>query len=392
MALKFRKRVRLFPGFSLNLSKSGMSATVGIKGFSVNIGPHGTYLNTGIPGTGIYDRIRLDGADSNAPEPNGNNVPDHSLTDSYYVEKEIKSFNPELLTSDSMYGLKQSILDAKKVKQEMYNEYQEANSSKNLTLFFLILLHIVIIGFFLKKLKAQYNEKKRFANELKQDYENFSLKIEFNFDKGLLNDYITLRKAFTQVSNSQRVWDITSYKRTDKFHERTIADNSVSRTPVSFCEDTLSFINVDYSALVFKNANGGDLFLYPGFLIMKDKGNDAFAIIDLKTVQVNISTSHFHEEESVPTDSTNVGYTWKYCNKNGTRDKRFNNNYQIPIMKYCRLNFNSEDGLNEEYMVSNFDDCALFGTLIKNYIDVLSKMKWESSRINENMLEESVTN
>ena len=59
MSWKFRKRISVFPGFKINLSRRGMSATVGIKGFSLNIGKNGTYLNTGIPGTGIYDRIKI---------------------------------------------------------------------------------------------------------------------------------------------------------------------------------------------------------------------------------------------------------------------------------------------------------------------------------------------
>ena len=59
MSLKFRKRIRVFPGFTLNLSKSGMSATLGVRGSSVNIGKNGTYLNTGIPGTGLYDRKKI---------------------------------------------------------------------------------------------------------------------------------------------------------------------------------------------------------------------------------------------------------------------------------------------------------------------------------------------
>lgn len=60
MAIRFRKRIRLLPGVTLNLSKSGVSTTVGPRGASVNIGKRGTYLNTGLPGTGLYSRERLD--------------------------------------------------------------------------------------------------------------------------------------------------------------------------------------------------------------------------------------------------------------------------------------------------------------------------------------------
>ena len=60
MAWKFRKRIKIMPGVTVNLSKSVISTTVGAKGASVNMGKNGAYLHTGIPGTGIYDRQRLD--------------------------------------------------------------------------------------------------------------------------------------------------------------------------------------------------------------------------------------------------------------------------------------------------------------------------------------------
>lgn len=61
MAWNYRKRVKICPGVTLNLSKKGISTTIGPKGANVNIGKRGTYLNTGIPGTGLYKRTRLDG-------------------------------------------------------------------------------------------------------------------------------------------------------------------------------------------------------------------------------------------------------------------------------------------------------------------------------------------
>lgn len=60
---KFRKRIKIAPGITVNLSKSGVSATVGVKGASVNVGKNGTYLNVGIPGTGVYTRTKLKGAE-----------------------------------------------------------------------------------------------------------------------------------------------------------------------------------------------------------------------------------------------------------------------------------------------------------------------------------------
>ena len=61
MGWRFRKRIKIFPGFYINISKSGLGVNIGPKGANVSVGPNGTYVNTGIPGTGLY---RIDKVDS----------------------------------------------------------------------------------------------------------------------------------------------------------------------------------------------------------------------------------------------------------------------------------------------------------------------------------------
>ena len=61
MAWNFRKRIKIAPGIHLNLSKSGISTSVGPKGAKISVGKNGTYLNTSIPGTGLYSRKKLSG-------------------------------------------------------------------------------------------------------------------------------------------------------------------------------------------------------------------------------------------------------------------------------------------------------------------------------------------
>lgn len=62
--MRFRKSIRIGKGLRLNVSKSGVSASVGVPGLSATFGRGGTYLNTGIPGTGIYDRRKISGGRS----------------------------------------------------------------------------------------------------------------------------------------------------------------------------------------------------------------------------------------------------------------------------------------------------------------------------------------
>lgn len=62
MGLRFQKRIKILPGVYINLSKSGVSASVGGHGATVNVGSTGRKMITvGIPGTGLSYRVPLGG-------------------------------------------------------------------------------------------------------------------------------------------------------------------------------------------------------------------------------------------------------------------------------------------------------------------------------------------
>jgi hypothetical protein len=53
MGFRFQRRLKILPGISLNISKSGISTSIGTRGAKVTLG-HGKVRTTvGIPGTGI---------------------------------------------------------------------------------------------------------------------------------------------------------------------------------------------------------------------------------------------------------------------------------------------------------------------------------------------------
>lgn len=56
MGFRFRKRIKLFPGIWFNLSKSGVSTSIGGKGVTVNLKDGKTMTTTSVPGTGLSYR------------------------------------------------------------------------------------------------------------------------------------------------------------------------------------------------------------------------------------------------------------------------------------------------------------------------------------------------
>lgn len=53
MGFRFRRSFRVFPGLRLNLSKSGVSTSIGDRGAWFTVGPRGTRATVGLPGSGL---------------------------------------------------------------------------------------------------------------------------------------------------------------------------------------------------------------------------------------------------------------------------------------------------------------------------------------------------
>jgi hypothetical protein len=83
--------------------------------------------------------------------------------------------------------------------------------------------------------------------------------------------YESVLETFSDLCKSEKVWDVTSERENDRKVERSAASRSITRTPTSLSESSLEYISSDMSALRFENKNGGDIFLYPGYVIIEGK-------------------------------------------------------------------------------------------------------------------------
>ena len=73
MAFRIRKSFKVAPGVRLNVSKSGISTSLGGKGTTVNLSKRGTKITSSVPGTGISTskllRSSKSGTGGTAPTP-----------------------------------------------------------------------------------------------------------------------------------------------------------------------------------------------------------------------------------------------------------------------------------------------------------------------------------
>jgi hypothetical protein len=59
MPIRFRRTFKILPGVKVNMSKGGISVTVGPRGFHLNFGKHGVRQTVGIPGSGLSETSYL---------------------------------------------------------------------------------------------------------------------------------------------------------------------------------------------------------------------------------------------------------------------------------------------------------------------------------------------
>lgn len=89
-------------------------------------------------------------------------------------------------------------------------------------------------------------------------------------------------------------------------------------------------------------ANGHSFIFFPGLQVITFHGQ----IYAIKNCKIHIKqwTIDYPELDFAPEDALIAGYTWKYANKNGSPDRRYNNNFSVPICKYGLVEI-KEDGL-----------------------------------------------
>lgn len=365
MGWRFRKSFSPLPGVRINFSPRGISTSVGVGPARIYLGPQGAALTARLPGSGMSFRQTIESSHETAAGPHappsgplqplGTPLSPGILASPQVGE--IRSASTAVLTTEGLQPLKDLLTKAQAERSSLMPELKASRieatrvSSR---------CRRWKDGWLLKRLF-----KNRFANlelraeeaaakvaELEEQERLSKLSTEFDLPASLKNAFGRVCDATAMLAQSQRVWDTLSSVPTDRFHERTTALQSINRQPVTVGFGSCDLIQTPWDVPHLKNANGGDVFVYPGFVLYLISPQ-AFALVDAGEVTIAFSPVSFIEEEAVPSDAIVTGQTWKKANKDGSPDKRFANNYQLPVVRYGSLRFSSKTGLNEEYLISN---------------------------------------
>lgn len=385
MGFRFRRSVRLFPGVRLNVGLRGMSVSAGVPGMTFNFGARRSSVTFGIPGTGLSYRHTLSGnhrqgggAVSPGDALDGPTTPPIPQGSEEVLPGEIKSADIASLTSPDLEGLKTLINEAARQKSELQPDWKAATRARRKAWRKLRRREQPPLSLFMKgsisKAKAAFEEAEQEAWKVAEALAASEIKVEVELDAGCWAAWSRLEDARKRLAGSVKFWDVTSSVWVDRYRTRSAASYDVTRQLVGLRSITDGIVAGQREGMRFENANGGDLDIFPGFLLIRRKHGTDYALVDLRDLQVETYSQQFIERDAVPFDSQVIGYAWAKSNKDGSPDRRFNNNYRIPIALYGSIEFSTSGGLHEAYSASNCEAALEFGQALRLLQDELRRM------------------
>jgi hypothetical protein len=165
----------------------------------------------------------------------------------------------------------------------------------------------------------------------------------YELNDGMTQVFNRLMKAATALAESPgRYFDIVEYQlETWDLRKRNAGAGGLIERQylgISNCQPIRERLNVSVPA--FHEAHRNVYFLPDAIAIKSGESATSYRYSEVK---VRVFDKQF-VTMSVPHGVTPVGYTWQYVNKNGGPDRRFNDNFQIPIIDVTELDFHFPDG------------------------------------------------
>lgn len=199
------------------------------------------------------------------------------------------------------------------------------------------------------------------VDNLKKNLAASRISISFDMETAVAGPHLKMLNAFDKLSASSRSWALRMSQQIDRVKARSVSGTVVSRRVLSIARRSDPLVDTKDLPLAIGVQNGhATAFFYPGFILVMSAGGTDFALIDLTELEIAYSRTEFTETEAIPSDAAMARKVWAKSNKNGTRDKRFKDNRELPVMVYGEIAMKAGGGMNEVLMFSRDDVCREF--------------------------------
>jgi hypothetical protein len=346
MASRFRKELTTVPVVRIRMDRHGLSTTIRSRG-TVQASVSSSVGNAG-SGRSLRQigDPRLSG-----PLP----------TDPFLIPGTRTDFgggNVAEMTSPGLSSFKELLVATRRREQEITTDIRKAEWQLRLARAAQSLGWLSLISVAAKPIRRRASQavavRRSEVTTLSGNLAATKISVNFDMDSEIAEPHRRMQAAFDRMGSSQKAWSVPTTQRIDRVKARSWAGIVVLRMPALLRRAAVYLVDTEDLPLAM-NVMGGKstAYFYPGFVLIGGGHGSDFALIDITELGIISAHTSFTESESVPSDATMVGKTWAKANKNGSRDRRFAHNRELPIMRYGSLHLVSAGGMNEAFMFSN---------------------------------------
>ncbi len=330
MGFRYRKSINLGGGFRVNISKSGIGYSWGVKGARITKTARGTTRRTlSVPGTGISY------VDETGKRRTQNNAKNGSYSSS------------NQRPNDVMPAENMEVVDVSKYQPAEYKELLDRlKKVQNLNL----LSTILILTFLLAAIPIFIITG--MAGIVLKIYTHTKLVVtmEYEFDEDSKIAFEQFNSIWMSMNTNKKFWQIITAAQIQNAKAHGGAKTGVTRIPAKAINKLPYFLNSNINPFGLRLKNKQLLFLPDKLLVIDGRRVGAlnYSDIDLKLEKTN-----FIESSAVPADAKVVRQTWLKVNKDGSPDRRYKGNRQVPVCEYGEVIIQSGNKLYVELMCSN---------------------------------------
>lgn len=341
-----------FGPLRLNLSKSSIGYSVGVRGARIGANSRGTYIRMGRGG--IYYQKYLQ---TNSAGPRTEPVP---------VQPQLTS-EPELaqvIQTASASSLQDST--ATELLQEITFHHRKARIAPVV----IAVAAMAVVISMLVSLPVWTDIALVLAGTVahaiatRADYIRKVVHLDYALEPEAARAYVALLQGIEQLRALGGLWRISSGEVNANTKYNAGAQYSIKRSRIGTKLEPPHFINTD-AAVFLVNTGPQRLYFLPDRILVCE--GDQIGAVQYSSLTFTVGPSTFVESETVPSDAEIVGTTWRYTNKSGGPDRRFASNPQIPLVRYVSIVMQSSGGLNYLMQASNMQKANWFVQAVRQY-------------------------
>lgn len=338
MGLFFRKSIKFGP-FRINLSKSGVGVSAGIKRARISTGPKGTYINVGRGG--LYYRQKID--PPKAPESPATNSRWSDTAVEIPQRQIIEAITPQpkrtLPVVIHFIYVALTLGAIALIVWYGWNRLPHTAQGRNqmATMLFTIPPAIWLVGFLIHRLVARAS----YGSDLHPLY--------YELDQSSSARFAGIKRACETLTQAHKVWVLQSLPSGSYFMHNL--------TPVWVGQQHPPFIstNVDVWAIA---VGAWRMFFLPDNIYVFQ--NNSYSTISYESLKVSPGDRRAFEYHAYPSDAQVVDRTWQHTRKDGFADLRYKHNPMIPIVLYGLIHIESDSEWSLILQTSNVEVAKQF--------------------------------